>query len=151
MPSILSRLGEALFLTLKLLLSRTALGTHALVLDGQGRVLLVRHGYRPGWHLPGGGVDAGETPEEAIRRELREELGLQGGSIALVGMYARRHLWVGNMVVLYRIEDARLDFRPSWEIREIVWDDPAAPPPGLSPATARRLAELTGAKVSRDW
>jgi 8-oxo-dGTP pyrophosphatase MutT (NUDIX family) len=146
-----SRLGDAVFLSLKLLMSRAVLGTHALVRDADGRVLLVRHGYQSGWRLPGGGVDIGETPEEAIRRELREELGLQGGSIALAGMYARRHLWVGNVVILYSIEGAQLDFRPSWEVREIVWADPAAPPPGLSPATARRLAELTGAVKTSIW
>jgi 8-oxo-dGTP pyrophosphatase MutT (NUDIX family) len=148
---MLCRLREALFLSLKMLLSRVAPGTHALVLDADGRVLLVRHGYQSGWRLPGGGVDAGEIPEEAIRRELREELGLRGGSLALVGMYARRHLWMGNLVILYRIEGASLDFRPSWEVREILWADPAAPPPGLAPATARRLAELAGAAATRNW
>jgi 8-oxo-dGTP pyrophosphatase MutT (NUDIX family) len=151
LQTIFSRLAEALFLTLKLMLARAVLGTHAVVRDADGRVLLVRHGYQRGWRLPGGGVDAGETPDEAIRRELHEELGLQGGSIALLGMYARRHFWIGNVVILYRIEGARLDFHPSWEIREILWADPAAPPPGLAPSAARRLAELSGAAPSRQW
>ena len=151
MPTIFSRTCNALFLTLKLLLSRVVLGVNALVLDADGRVLLVRHGYQRGWRLPGGGVDIGETPQEAIRRELGEEVGLSGGTCTLAGTYMRRFLWVGNVVMLYRIEQARLDFRPGWEIREIVWADPAAPPPGLSPAAAHRLAELTGAAVRREW
>ena len=145
------RLANALFLSVKLLLSRVVLGVHALVLDDEGRVLLVRHGYQPGWRLPGGGVDAAEMPEDAIRRELREELGLTGGACTFAGTYVSRVLWIGQVVMLYRVERARLDFRPGWEIREIVWADPAAPPTGLSRATARRLAELTGAAVTREW
>ena len=82
-----SRLAHALFLSVKLLLARVVLGVNALVLDDEGRVLLVRHGYQPGWQLPGGGVDAGEMPEDAIRRELREELGLTGGECSFVGTY----------------------------------------------------------------
>src|SRR5438045_5779361 len=49
------------------------LGVRALVIDERGRVFLVKHSYISGWHLPGGGVEAGETLIEAVIRELREE------------------------------------------------------------------------------
>lgn len=145
------RLTHALFLAVKSGLAPVALGVNALVRDPAGRILLVRHGYQPGWRLPGGGVDPGETPAFAIRRELEEEIGLAGGSVTLMGHYARKVLWMGHMVVLYRIDGATIDFRPSFEIREILWADPAAPPPDTTPATLRRLAELLGAPVTDAW
>ncbi len=51
----------------------------AVVLDARGRVLLLKHVFRKGngWGIPGGFLEKGEQPEEALRRELREEAGLE--------------------------------------------------------------------------
>lgn len=51
-------------------------GTVAIIGDGQGKILLVRHAYRDGWGLPGGMLGWREEPEETIVREMSEELGI---------------------------------------------------------------------------
>jgi 8-oxo-dGTP pyrophosphatase MutT (NUDIX family) len=56
--------------------ARPRVSSGAVFFDEAGRVLLVDPTYKDFWNLPGGGVDAGETPYEACVREVREELGL---------------------------------------------------------------------------
>ncbi|MBO3750868.1 NUDIX domain-containing protein [Streptosporangiaceae bacterium NEAU-GS5] len=64
----------------------------AIVRDGEGRLLLVRRGHPPGeglWSLPGGRVEPGESDGAAVRRELREETGLEVAVGALAGVALR--------------------------------------------------------------
>jgi 8-oxo-dGTP pyrophosphatase MutT (NUDIX family) len=130
----------------------TALGASALVLDQDGRVLLVRHSYNPGWRLPGGGAGRGEPPADAVLRELGEEVGLAGGSASFVSLHTKGAGWATMVVALYCVTGARVNFRPNLEIREICFADPRQPPQGTTPATLRRLAEFTGqAPLSLYW
>ena len=57
-------------------LPRKHVAAGCLFLDEQGRVLLVKPVYKQPWEIPGGGVEADESPLAACRREVREELGL---------------------------------------------------------------------------
>ena len=70
--------------------SRFAVTAGVVVSDERGRVLLLRHVLRKGsgWGIPGGFLNAGEQPEEAVRRELREETGLELDSAELVTVRA---------------------------------------------------------------
>lgn len=151
-PFFLRRLGLALGLGTKALMSPVAFGVHAVVDDSDGRIILVRHRYMQGLHLPGGGVSAGEPPAQAILRELREEIGLKSSaSPEFMGLYTRQFGLVTNVVALYRVRNAVFEFKPNLEIREIARVDPQSPPDDVRPGARRRLAELTGEEPSPYW
>lgn len=128
-------------------------GTNAVVEQPDGTIVLVRHRYMPGLCFPGGGVASGEPPQQSMLRELKEEIGVtEVDSVEFLGLYTRKIWWTANVITLFRVRGAKVDFKPSLEIVEIVAIDPHAPPPDTSPATRRRLAELTGAApVSPYW
>ena len=74
----------------------------AVVINEEGRVLLLKHVFRPGsgWGIPGGFLEKGEQPEEAVRRELREETGLEVQSAAMA--FLRTHKRPARVEIIYR-------------------------------------------------
>jgi len=148
----LERLLRSLVVHAHALLHPVDVGVAAIV-EQAGRVVLVRHSYKSGWLLPGGGVDWGEPPADAVIRELQEEIGLtQSAPPQLIGVFIGRHCWATNLILLYRVREAVFVFRPSWEIRAITLADPAALPAGTGRAVGRRLKEMSGeATPARFW
>lgn len=131
------------------------LGAQGCVIDREGRVLLVRHGYRPGWHFPGGGVDRNEHVERAVIREIAEETGVVvRGPPRLVGIYANFRVFPSDHVVLFEVRDWEPGPAPPLgrEIAERGFFGRDALPEGTVGAVHRRLAELfDGATPSADW
>ncbi|MBA0089229.1 MAG: NUDIX domain-containing protein, partial [Acidobacteria bacterium Pan2503] len=70
---------------------RPVMGVGGVIID-QGRTVLIRRGTEPllgEWSIPGGSVEVGETLEQAVRRELREETGLEVCVLELIELFDR--------------------------------------------------------------
>uniref|UniRef100_UPI0035A8A2B2 NUDIX domain-containing protein n=1 Tax=Ancylobacter mangrovi TaxID=2972472 RepID=UPI0035A8A2B2 len=131
------------------------LGVRAVVVDEAGRVLLLRHSYVAGWHLPGGGVDVGETAEEALARELLEETAVTiAGPVRLHGLLLNTNLAGRDHVAVYVVEHfvAGTPQVPNREIVEVGFFPPDALPEATTGATRRRIAEVrAGDPASSHW
>jgi 8-oxo-dGTP pyrophosphatase MutT (NUDIX family) len=129
------------------------MGVRAAVLDGQGRVFLIRHTYVPGWHLPGGGVEARESALDALARELLEEgrIGLSG-TPQIHGVFFNAGVSRRDHVVVYMVRDFTViePKQPDREIAEAGFFPLDALPAGTTAATRRRLAEIAAGRPPSD-
>jgi 8-oxo-dGTP pyrophosphatase MutT (NUDIX family) len=121
------------------------LGVRAVVLDRDNRVFLVKHSYVSGWHLPGGGVEVGETFGDALRRELVEEGRIEVlGEPALHGLFLNSHVSRRDHVAVYLIRNFSQDRPPeaSHEIIACGFFDANALPAETTKGTRLRIAEV---------
>lgn len=131
------------------------LGVRGIVIDEQRRVLLVRHGYAPGWHFPGGAIDRGESARDAVIRELMEETAVTVvGEPTLLGVYTNFRLLSRDHVIAYAIPVYTRGAPPksSFEIREQGFFPLDALPDGTTDGTRARLGEMLGGAAQRaEW
>ena len=123
------------------LLRPTALGVKVLLVR-EGQVLLVRHTYLPGWHLPGGGVKRHEELSAAARREATEEVGATLNELRLFGAYSEPPGAKNGYVLVFVSGDFNLRPASSWEITETRFFPLGDLPRGTDPATRRRIEEF---------
>ncbi len=131
------------------------LGVRAVIVDGGGQVFLVKHSYVSGWHLPGGGVEPGETVAAALAREVREEGNIEiAGEPELHGVFFNDRVSQRDHVVLFVIKSFRQIAAPvpDHEIIAHGFFKPDALPSDATRATRARLAEvLSGTPVATHW
>lgn len=131
------------------------LGIRGVVLDQQNRVFLIRHTYVPGWHLPGGGVETGETALEALDRELREEACIaMDEPPSLFGVFFNNRVSRRDHVLVYVIRRFTVlqAKQPDREIAEAGFFPLDSLPEETTSATRSRLAEiLEGQPPSPHW
>jgi 8-oxo-dGTP diphosphatase len=118
---------------------RFAVTAGAIITDSRGRVLLLKHRFRPGtgWGMPGGFMEKGEQPEDALRRELREEVGLE---VDQLKVFTTRAFRVPNQVeIVFRCQAIGDPDRLNFEIQKAAWFSPDDLPKELPNDQARLI------------
>jgi 8-oxo-dGTP pyrophosphatase MutT (NUDIX family) len=131
------------------------LGVRAVVVDPDGRVFLIKHSYSDGWHLPGGGVETGETLLEALARELREEGNIElTAPPVLHGIFYYPHYSNRDHVAVYVVREFRQTAppAPNREITAHGFFPANVLPADATPGTRARIAEvLAGKPAAERW
>lgn len=155
LESVLARIFGKILHLLFLARRGMTLGVRAVVRSDDGKFLLVRHTYTPGWHFPGGGVERGETAEVALSKELRQETGVAlVGSPQLHGIFFNEGISKRDHVLVYlcTASGSVAEKPTSREIAEIGYFAVHALPEGTDAGTIRRMHEiLEGTPTGTVW
>lgn len=131
------------------------MGAQGLVLDPEGRILLIKATYKPGWQFPGGGVERNETVRTAVERELEEETGvILDGEPLLFSLYANFRSFPSDHIALFVVRQWRRPVvpAPNREIAASAFFARDALPADTVGSVHRRLAEvLDGGRPDVNW
>jgi 8-oxo-dGTP pyrophosphatase MutT (NUDIX family) len=131
----------------------TTFGVRALVLGPDGRLLLVKHTYDRYWYLPGGGRKKDEPAEDALVRELREELGMRDVRIERkLSTYVSEREGKRDTIDVFVARADAVEKLQQLEIADAQWFDGGALPADVSPSTRCRVQEYRGEReIAAVW
>ena len=118
-------------------------GVKVMLFTAAGEIVLIRNSYGRSdqFVLPGGGIHRSESPEQAARREIREELGCEVDQLVAVSTHYNGGEGKRDTIVLFRARATEKPRKASFEVAEVGVFAVDALPPTTSPATLRRISE----------
>lgn len=153
MTDIIKRMTFSFRLCLSRLIRAKTVGVRAIVVRNKSEILLVKHTYRDGWHTPGGGIESGETPLEAISRELFEEVGITiKAKPMLFSVYLNKWQGLDDYPILYIVHHFEEGQSNSPEIDQKRWFSVSELPDDITDNTRTRLNEyFNSTEPSSRW
>lgn len=126
-----------------------------MLLINDGKVLLVEHSYTKGCYLPGGGVKTGEMFDQALKREIFEELGLKIEKLNLFGVYQNtKEGKIDTIITFISTDPVDLNkVKLSNEISRVDFYNLDNIPPNISPGSGRRIQEYRSKNfpITKEW
>lgn len=131
----------------------TTEGARVILVGIDGNILLLQHNYGVGWFLPGGRSKRNEQPEEAMRRELKEELGVTNiQQIVKLGTYQNDYEYKKDTITVFVVTSFTLSPKKDFEVKTWGFFNPNDLPDDTSPGTKRRIQEWLKRKpTSEQW
>ena len=127
-------------------------GVRAIIVNQDGHILLVKHTYDKEWFLPGGKVRRHEDNEDALRRELYEELGVEIVAFEKLGEYTNTYEYKKDTIVVFVITEFTQEKVGHFEIETHNFFQRSVLPEKTSRGTRRRIEEFFGRQtISDQW